>query len=299
MNPHAPPLVRPMRPEDVEPAERLSAHTFHEVDVRMLPRSAPVPEPRGPGRGRAWVERTHHLLRTDPGGCWVAEDEDGLAGFATSLTRELMWVLATYAVRPELQGRGVGRALLDAALHHGRGCLRGMLSASDDPRAVRRYLVAGFALHPQMTLRGHVDRTAIPVLRRVREATPGDTDLMDSVDRRTRGAAHGPDHALMQRIWRAVVSDSGTGSGYAYLGLDGSVALLAATDRRTATELLWAALADGSADGSVQEVRHVTAANQWALDVAVAARLDVTTSGYLGLRGMRPPAPYLHSGALL
>ncbi|GAA0972096.1 Mycothiol acetyltransferase [Nocardioides aquaticus] len=293
------PVVRPMRPEDVPAAERLKAETFHQVDARMLPRSVPLPERRSPERGRAWVERTHHLLRTDPGGCWVAEDEDGLAGFATSLTRELMWILATYAVRPDLQGRGTGRVLLEAALHHGRGCLRGMLCSSDDPRAFRRYRLAGFTMHPFLTLRGTVDRSAIPLLRRVREATPADTDLMDSVDRRTRGAAHGPDHALMQRTWRPVVCDSGTGSGYAYLAADGSVALLAATDRRTATELLWTALADGSADGSVQQVHHVTAANEWAVDVAMTARMEVTTSGFLAVRGMRPPAPYLPSGALL
>lgn len=293
------PVVRPMRGDDVEAAERLSATSFHEVDARMLPRSVPVPEPRGSERRRAWVDRTHHLLRTDPGGCWVAEDEDGLSGFATSLTRELMWILATYAVRPGVQGRGIGTALLQAALSHGRGCLRGMLSASDDPRAFRRYRLAGFTLHPQMSLRGTVDRTAIPLLRRVREGTPGDTDLMDSIDRRTRGAAHGPDHALMQRTWRPVVCDRSTGSGYAYLAADGSVALLAATNRRTASELLWAALADGDADGTVQEVHHVTAANQWAVDVAMAARMQVTTSGYLALRGMQPPSPYLHHGALL
>ena len=61
-----------------------------------------------------------------------------------------MWILATYAVRPGLQGQGIGKALLAAALHHGRGCLRGMLSASADPKAVRRYRAAGFSLHPQM-----------------------------------------------------------------------------------------------------------------------------------------------------
>ena len=69
-----------------------------------------------------------------------------------------MWILASYAVRPGLQGQGIGKALLAAALHHGRGCLRGMLSASADPKAIRRYRAAGFSLHPQMHLTGKVDR---------------------------------------------------------------------------------------------------------------------------------------------
>jgi hypothetical protein len=43
----------------------------------------------------------------------------------------------------------------------------------------------------------------------------------------------------------------------------------------------------------------VTAANEWAIDVGLAARLELQQSGYLGLRNMRPPAPYLHHGSLL
>ena len=40
-----------------------------------------------------------------------------MVGFATSFVRERVWCLATYAVRPGLQGTGVGRRLLDAAAH--------------------------------------------------------------------------------------------------------------------------------------------------------------------------------------
>jgi GNAT superfamily N-acetyltransferase len=289
------PTIRPMRPEDVAAAERLSAEGFHELDSRMFRRSWPEPVLRPAARGAGWTARTLHFLETDPGGCWVAEDETGLVGMVTSFNREKLWCLATYAVRPGLQGRGIGRALLLAALHHGRGSLRGMLSSSSDPKAVRRYREAGISLHPQMFLTGTVDRSAIPVVDKVREGSAGDFELMDSVDRRTRGAAHGPDHELMLGLWRLVVSDSSTGSGYAYVDGTG-VALLAATNRRTAARLLWAALADSDGEATVP---HVTAANEWAIDVGLAARLELHTEGYLGLRGMAPPTPYLHNGALL
>ena len=43
----------------------------------------------------------------------------------------------------------------------------------------------------------------------------------------------------------------------------------------------------------------MTAANEWAIDVGLAARLDLVQNGYLALRNMRPPAPYLHHGSLL
>lgn len=291
-------LIRPMRPDDVAVAEALSDEAFLELDHRTYRRDQPDPEPRTDDHRAGWIARTLHFLEHDAGGCWVAEAGGGMVGFATSIRREGTWVLATYVVRPGLQGRGVGKQVLDAALTHSRGCLRGMLSASDDPKAVRRYLLAGFTVHPQMYLRGAVDRTAIPVDagRKVREGAAADTDLMDSVDRRARGAGHGPDHVFMQRIWRAIVTDTTTGSGYAYLGPSGAVVLLAATDRRTASRLLWTAVADGPAE---QTIGHVSAANAWAVDIGTAARLDVHTSGYLALRGMDPPTAYLHHGALL
>ena len=285
-----------MRADDVPAAERLSAEGFHELETRLGRRSWPAPVLRPPERATGWVARTLHLLRTDPGGCWVAEDDHGLAGFATSFTRELMWCLATYAVRPATQGRGIGRQLLEAALHHGRGCLRGMLASSADPKAARRYRLAGFALHPQLFLTGTVDRSALPVVEKVREGSLADVELMDSLDRRTRGAAHGPDHELLAASCRLLVSDTTTGSGYAYVDERGVLALLAASNRRTAARLLWAVLADGPAETSVS---HVTAANHWAVDVGLAARLELHQEGYLGLRGMKPPAPYVHHGALL
>ena len=286
--------IRPMTADDATAAERVTAVGFHELDTRMHRRAWPDPELRPPDRGALWIARVRHLVGTDPGGCWVAERDGELLGVVVSFVREKLWLLASYAVVPEAQGLGLGRALLAPALDHGRGCLRGMLNASSDPKAVRRYHAAGFTLHPQMFLRGTPDRTQIPVVRKVREGGAGDFDLMDSVDRQTRGAAHGPDHALLAGQFRLIVSESRTAQGYAYL--DEGVILLAATDRRTATRLMWEAIA--SAEGEVL-VGHVTPANAWAVDVGLAARLDLYQEGYLGLRNMGPPAPYLSHGALM
>ena len=288
-----------MRLEDVPAAERLSDESFFALDQRTHVPDRPAPQHRVGPRVEAWLSRTARMVETDPGGCWVAEDDSGLVGLATSYRRELMWCLATYAVRPGQQGRGIGRPLLEAAMSHSRGCLRGMLSSSADPLAARRYHQAGFTLHPMMFLTGTVDRSAIPVdggLDKVREGTPGDRELLDSLDRRTRGAAHGDLHEVIAEMGRLVVSDTSTGSGYAYVAPSGGIALLAATNRRTAARLTWAALAD--APGEVT-LSHLTAANAWAVDVGMAARLQLHQAGYLALRGMKPPAPYVHNGALL
>jgi hypothetical protein len=242
------------------------------------------------------------MLSTDPGGCFVAEvgdeAESEVVGAVISLRRELTWVLSTYAVHPGLQGRGVGRQLLLAAQEHGRGCLRGMISASDDQAAVRRYHGAGFTLHPMMFLRGPVPRAVLPVVERVRDGSAADLELMDSVDRRVRDAAHGVDHPYLLRDHRLVVVDRSTGQGYAYVEQGGGVALLAATNRRTATDLLWECLA-GTAPDAQSGIGHLTAANAWAVDVGLACRMELHTAGYLALSGMKPPAPYIHSGHFL
>jgi GNAT superfamily N-acetyltransferase len=278
---------------DAAPAERVTAVGFHELDTRMFRRSWPDPQLRPPERSAHWIRRTEHLVGTDPGGCWVAERDGEMLGVVVSFVREKMWLLASYAVVPGAQGLGLGRALLAPALEHGRGSLRGMLNASNDPKAVRRYHDAGFRLYPQMFLRGTPDRSAIPVVEKVREGGTGDFDLMDSVDRRTRGAAHGPDHEVLLEQFRLVVSDSSTGQGYAYL--DGGVALLAATDRRTAARLLW----EGIASSDDLLIGHITAENDWAVEVGLAARLELDQAGYLALRHMKPPRPYLAHGAMM
>jgi GNAT superfamily N-acetyltransferase len=282
-----------MTVEDAPAAERVTAIGFHELDTRMFRRSWPDPQLRPPERGVHWAARARHLVSSDPGGCWVAERDDQLLGVVISFVREKLWLLASYAVVPEAQGLGLGKALLAPALEYGRGCLRGMLNASSDPKALRRYHAAGFRLHPHMFVRGAPDRSQIPVVEKVREGTENDIDLMDSVDRRTRGAAHGADHLLLMQQFRLVVSESSSAQGYAYL--DRGVALLAATDRRTASRMMWEAIA--SSDDVV--VGHITPENAWAVDVGLAARLELHQEGYLALRNMRPPTPYLPHGALM
>jgi GNAT superfamily N-acetyltransferase len=291
-------LIRPAREADLQALAHITATSYFEVDARTFQRSWPDPQPRPAARNSGWIERTHHTLTTDPAGCWVAEVDGAVVGGAISRVRELMWILSSFAVRPEHQGQGIGVQLLAAAMQHGRGCLRGMIAASADPGAVRRYRLAGFSLHPQMFLTGAVHRDSIPAVAHVREGTAGDIDLLNSIDRRTRGAAHLSDHEVLLGQFRLIVCERSTGSGYAYVDESGSPSLVAATTRRTARDVMWEAIAS-STPGSSVAVHHITAANEWAVDVGIAARMSLHQSGYLCLRHMAPPTPYIHHGSLL
>ena len=111
-----------------------------------------------------------------------------MVGIATSFRRETLWCLATYAVRPAVRGRASASRCSTPRCTTAAAAPRGMLSASSDPKAVRVYHQAGFELHPQMYLTGTVDRSALPVVEKVREGRAADIELMDSLDRRTRGA---------------------------------------------------------------------------------------------------------------
>jgi GNAT superfamily N-acetyltransferase len=280
--------------DDVDAAERLTDEASYVLDSATQRVDWPAASRRTATRSAQWRRRCAHLVEHDAGGCWIAEDDGRTLGIAISLRRESLWGLTSYFVVPDAQGAGIGRALLDAAQQHADGADRAMLCASLDPKAFRRYRRAGFTMHPTMVSWGTVDRTAIPALHRVRDGTSVDADLCDAVDRRTRGAGHGVDHALMRSEHDLLVVDDTAGRGYCYAFPTGGAYLLAATDPDTAGELLWEALARSS-DGPKFGFRYATAAQEWAVDIALAARLEIHSTGYLACRGMTPVTPYLPS----
>lgn len=244
--------------------------------------------------------RTLHLAARDPGGCWIAEDAAGqVVGAALSARREGLWSLALLVVTPEARGAGVGRALLARAMEYGKSCLRGMICSSDHPAAARAYRTAGFALHPTMRLSGEVRPDRLGSSEG--GVLPGNAhhlDLLESVDRQLRGGARGNDHYQLLRDHRLLVCDDLAGSGYCYFTPTWGVELLAATSRRLAGRLLTTALRSME-PGPRTHLRALTAEQQWAVDIGLAAGLVVHNAGYLCLRGMRPPTPYIPSGGYL
>lgn len=285
--------VRPLRAAEIPAVERASDVVFIEADRMTRRVNEPEPGPRSAAVAKQWIDRTHYFLSQDPAGCWVAADGDDVVGFAFAQNRGGFWFLWTYGVLPSHQARGIGRRLMDKVLDHADG-RPGMFSSSVHPGATRRYRLANFLLYPQMRMVGTVDRSTLPAVTGLREGGPDDFEWMDELDVRLRGGGHGPDHAFMLHTLRLVVSTDR--SGYVWLNENGRAMLLAARRPDTAQDLLWEALA--SAHGETL-VNCITTANHWAVDVGLAARLDIGQEGYLALRGMAEPAPYLASGHYL
>lgn len=240
------------------------------------------------------------FLEHDPDGAWVAVDGERVVGSAIALARDGLWILSLFAVDARHRNTGVGRELLQRALAYGDGCKGAMIASSTHPAAMRRYALAGFALRPTLTASGRVRRDALPAGLAVREGDEGDLDLVAEVDRRLRGAAHGPEIGfLLGTGARLLIAERPPGRGYA-LEEGGSPWLVAATRPEVAAGLLMSCLASVPEREEV-EVRWITGSQtSWAVPVVLAAGLSLSPAGPICVRGETGPlAPYLPSGPYL
>jgi GNAT superfamily N-acetyltransferase len=91
----------------------LKERGFWDISPFASPRLPPLP-PSGPF---PWFELG---LKEDLDGFWVAEVGNVMVGFALSWVRGSLWYLAHLFVRPDQQGRDIGRSLMDRAMRHGK-----------------------------------------------------------------------------------------------------------------------------------------------------------------------------------
>src|SRR5215208_7044032 len=183
----SPAELRPMRDPDVADVRELMIVSFSDLERRLHEPESPPGDPE-----HAYL-RIRHLIATDPGGAWVAADAGGrLTGAALAIVREGLWGLSLLVVHPDAQSGGVGSALLGRTLAYGAGAHGAVILASPDPRALRAYARAGFALHPAVRAGGTPrDLPPAPAVRAFHAG--GDHPLAAAVDRAVRRAAHGDD----------------------------------------------------------------------------------------------------------
>jgi GNAT superfamily N-acetyltransferase len=185
-------------------------------------------------RENASVVRLYtHLRSTDPERFVVAcrRDQDAPGGerivaFASALVRERLWFLSMCFVLPELQGTGVGRALLERVAPPGDAeTVRA--TATDSAQPIANALYASLGMVPRVPLLNLIGLPSrpeafgalpsgvrpIPFERLATEGHESLVAMVDALDAETLGIRHAIDHRYVRTEGR---------QGFLYQGPDGS-----------------------------------------------------------------------------
>lgn len=290
--PHDGVVLRPLQTDDGDAVFTISGPAFADLEERRKRADAPDDDDSPGEDDELWRPAYQAMVRQavalDPGGSFIAEVDGHPAGVAISSIREGLWVLNLLAVKPGLQSRGVGKALLDAAVAYGAHTPLGMILSSDDPRAMRRYFRAGLSITAMLYAEGMLDRGLLPVTPRVRDGDVArDWDLLANVARSQRGAAYDPgDFPAALGDLPLFVLDDGAHRGFSARGLDG-VDWVVATDEAAATELLWAAIAAWDQPRRMA-LGSFRPGQDWAVRVALDLGFSLDFGGCCFTRGQFP-----------
>jgi GNAT superfamily N-acetyltransferase len=279
-------VIRPMRDEDVVDADRVC------LDVLYTSFAGEAEAVRA-ARQHA---RIRHLLETDPGGSWVAEHDGRVAGVALALIREGVWGFSLFAVAQALQGTGVGRELFARSWEYGAGARGHLVLSSTNPQAMAIYAHTGVPIRPCVAAAGIPDLARAPDVDGIVDAGEAGIPLADAIGRELRGAGHGRDLPVpMAHGARLLVFED---RAFA-LARGSNVILLGARDEQAAQHMLWGLFVNGP-PGATVNVDFLTAGQDWALPVCLAARLALSPDGPMFAGGtLGPLAPYIPSGAYL
>jgi GNAT superfamily N-acetyltransferase len=167
-----------------------------------------------------------HLRSTDPDRFIVATRGDEIVGFASAVVRERLWFLSMCFVLPEVQGRGVGRTLLErVAPDDAQDTVRATGTDSAQPISNALYASLGIVpREPLLNLIGLPARpdafgalpsgiTPVPLERVAADGHEGLVETVDTLDRETLGVSHPIDHRYLRQEGRR---------GWLYRGPDGS-----------------------------------------------------------------------------
>lgn len=189
-------------------------------------------QPRNPG---PLEQHFQHLIRTDPGSAFAAVDGGRIVAFGIGMVRGSTWFLSFLFVAPEWQGRGLGRALLDACLRESTAtvAVRATCAEADQPVSTGLYASVGIAPRlPIYLLRGAMDGRSLPALPDGVRAMPL-ASTAAALDRALLGHERPADHAFWadteRRGW-SYVSASGDALAYGYAHRSGRIGPVASAD---------------------------------------------------------------------
>ena len=188
-----------------------------------------------------WVRLQRHLLDHDGARSFVAEEAGRVVGFVAAWVRDEVWFLSALFVRPEWQGRGIGKRLLGLAWGEGqrrRITITEALQPVSTASYARRGLIPttpilGFEGEPRNTEHEHLEPARLD---------PGALLILDQ-------AAYGFDRAIDHTLWKETAESgtlwlvNGEPAAYSYVSATGQIGPLAGRDEASAANALRAELA--------------------------------------------------------
>ena len=189
----------------------------------------------------AFEAQQGHLLRHDGERCFVAEDAGRIVAFAAALVRAEAWFLSSLFVLPKLQGRGLGRRLLERVWGDG---YRRRLTLTDAIQPASNGLYARLGLLPATPVL-HLDGVPRADPPSELEAAAPEPEALASLDR----AAYGFDRVVDHAYWGAgpgrgtLWLRGGEPCAYSYVWPGGRIGPVAGADGLAAAAALRAELA--------------------------------------------------------
>lgn len=267
---------------------RACASVFHDSLEDLSRRMGTEVHKRDP---EVIARRLGYLRSTDPKGFQVAARGKRVVAFASTILREDVHYLSMFWARPSVQGKGVGRTLLNRAFNRPDPPATAVrcVMASLDERAQSLYLKAGMVprgLVYGMARDGTPPKLAPPELPvelsqigEPGEVTKSAIALAAAVDRKVRGCRRDTDIAFTlnqegARFFEA--RDDGDAVGYVILTPDGMVGPGGVIEPRFTEGLAWAGLQAQRALGPKRTALQVVGDNDGAMRSAFAAGLRIT-----------------------
>jgi len=209
------PSIRPLEERDVESAGDVNFVAFYDVAVRH----GQPPVVTTPADARGYVR---HLLAFDPLGGLVAELDGEVVGMAWVHLRRPVATIGPVAVEPRVQGRGIGRLLVERCLGVAGPRIPQvrLVQESFNATSLALYLRTGFRVVAPLVELELVPGTRVaavgPSGARLRPASDADRTRLVERDGRAFGAPRPQSIDLYLRSGRALVAERGTTlAGYA------------------------------------------------------------------------------------
>src|SRR5438105_4271110 len=279
---------RPAKQEDLEEAERVAQQSGNALRVRHGGRPSPAPP------STAFPE---FCLARDPSGLWVAEDGEIIIGFGFSCMTGKFWCLSQLFVRPEMQAKGIGQALLSKTLMQAErngAANRALITFAYNIASTGLYLKNG--LYPREPLYrmaapmqvvaqnladAGYDIAPIAPWTEAGEWTAG--EWIGRIDQELLGFRRDLHHRFLRGAFAAQgvrIEHAGRAAGYAYISAQGHVGPLAIAPDADARAVVTTALRCALEGGARQ------------VSMIVPGRADVVMQTALAL-GFRIEEPYV------